>query len=438
MRERFVVLGVAPVRREWFTKVSRLAHEAAIPVEFIKCISTNEVISRLESSRPFSAALIDGSANGIDRDLFDLAASVGCSPIVIDHGLVERDWAELGAKAVLPERFEGADLLAVLEDHAQPVGGTTEDPTTAEAGESLDTRRGRVVAVTGSGGMGASTVAMALAQGLAERSDPRPLVLADMALRSSQALLHDTRDVIPGLTEFVDTHRLGVPNAVEAAASVHSFPERGYDLLLGLRHERDWGSIPARALAASWNTLINRYQTTVCDITGDFDGVEETGSTDIEDRNRLARMAARNSDLVLTVSKGGAWGMRHLIASIVALEEVGVEPSRIVPVINFAPRSPRTRAEITKAVTQLLDGRSKEPRAVAPPTFIPFRKNLDAAVGSGAPMPSAIHSPVTSSVEIFLERLNADDSGSEKAVQQFEEPVAVTPGSLGTWSEIDD
>ena len=88
MKDRFVVLGVAPVRREWFGQVSRWANEAALPVEFIKCISTGEVISRLESGRPFSAVLIDASANGVDRDLLDLTTSVGASPIIVDHGLV--------------------------------------------------------------------------------------------------------------------------------------------------------------------------------------------------------------------------------------------------------------------------------------------------------------------------------------------------------------
>lgn len=438
MRERFVVLGVAPVRRSWFSNVSRWAHEAALPLEFIKCISTNEAISRLESSRPFSALLIDASAAGIDRDLLDLAASLGCAPIIVDHGLVDRDWADLGAKAVIPERFEPGDLLAVLEANASAIGHGSDDRTNADDSATPNARNGRVITVTGPGGMGSSTVAMALSQGLADTALRRPIVLADMALRASQAMLHDTRDVVPGLLEFVEGHRLGSPDAAGSMSSVHSFPERGYDLLLGLRHHRDWASIPARALAASWATLMNCYETTVCDITGEFDGLEETGSNDIEDRNRLARMAARNSDLVLAVSRGGAWGMRHLISTIVSLEEIGVEPARIVPVINFAPRNPRAKAEISKAIVELLNGRSKDARALAPPVFVPFRKNLDSTVGSGSALPSAVTSPLISSVEAILATF---DDAAPRAVLNAEEqlePVAIVPGSLGTWSEIND
>jgi len=120
--ERFVVLGVAPVRREWFRRVGRWSNEATIPVDFVKCISMTEVISRLESGRPFSALLADASSSGLDRDVLDLANAVGCSSIIIDHGLVDRDWNELGARAVIPERFEASDLHVLLEEVAQPIG----------------------------------------------------------------------------------------------------------------------------------------------------------------------------------------------------------------------------------------------------------------------------------------------------------------------------
>ena len=438
MKDRYVLLGVAPVRREWFGQVSRWANEAALPIEFIKCISVGEVISRLESGRPFSAILIDGSANGIDRDLFDLANAVGASPIVIDHGLVDRDWSELGTKAVLSEHFDRGDLSSVLEEHAAPIGRGDRVVAPTE-GNDTTSELGHVVAVTGSGGMGTSTIAMALTQGLAEKADRAPIGLADMALRASQAMMHDTRDVVPGLLEFVESHRLGVPDEAEAISAIHSFPERGYDLLLGLRHERDWTSIPARALSASWSTLMSRYQTTVCDITADFAGIDETGSADIEDRNRLSRMAARQADLILVVGQPGAWGIHHLIRTVLSITEIGVDPSRLVPVINHAPRNPRARAEITRAVGELLGARLTGADEVSPPIFVPHRKTLDAALNTGEPLPGQIATPLASTIHALLEV--ADPLMNIKVphdLADLAEPVAVVPGSLGTWSELDD
>ncbi len=433
MNERYVVLGVAPVRREWFRRVGRWANEAALPVEFVKCISVSEVISRLESGRPFSALLADASSTGLDRDLLDLANAVGCAPIVIDHGLVDRDWADLGARAVLPERFESGDLLAALEDNAYPIGRgeTIEQHTVATSdGPAL----GRVVSVTGAGGLGTSTVAMALAQGLAKHSERQPILLADMALRSSQAMFHDARDVVPGLTELVESHRLGVPNAAEAARNIHSFPERGYDLLLGLRSERDWMSIPARALSASWTTLMTQYQTTICDITGEFDGAAETGSNDIEDRNRLARMAAMQSDLVLVVGTQGAWGVHHLVRTILHLSSLGVPGERILPIVNFGPRQPRARAGISSAIADLLSSRIADASAVPSPIFLPTRRHLESALRDGDPIPGALANPLANAAAALLghtEPLVAAPNADPV-------PVAVTPGSLGIWSENDD
>ena len=428
--ERFVVLGVAPVRREWFRRVGKWANEATLPVEFVKCVSIGEVLSRLESGRPFSALLVDASAAGLDRDVIDLANAVGCSPIIVDHGLVDRDWQELGARAVIPERFDAGDLRAVLKEHSQPIGRSTATSDMSAGKPDVGIRYGQVVAVAGAGGLGVSTVAMALAQGLAQNDRRRPFLLADMALRASQAMFHDARDVVPGLTELIESHRLGVPNFIEATSSIHTFPERGYDLLLGLRHERDWVSIAARALATSWTTLTTRYDTTVCDITGEFDGADETGSNDIEDRNRLARMAAQRADLVLVVGTPGAWGVHHLVRTILALSDLGVPSNRILPVVNHAPRQPRSRSQITSAVADLLGSRIVNAEHVPSPVFLPTRRNLESTLRDGDPIPSSITAPLAATVDVLLSKtkpaLGPDHDG---------EPIPVAPGSLGTWSD---
>lgn len=445
MNERYVVLGVAPARREWFSRVGRWANEAALPVEFVKCISVGEVQSRLESGRPFSALLIDSSTNGLDRDLLELAASLGCSPIIVDQGLVDRDWSELGARAVIPERFDIGELRAVLESYANSIQKATasvsmrmfgrpggEAVATGDRGSVRD--RGNVIAITGAGGMGTSLLAMAIAQGLAGRHDERlPLALVDMALRSSQAMLHDTRDVVPGLLEFIDSHRLGVPQADEVTASIHSFPERGYDLLLGLRNERDWVSISGRALSAGWTSLLTRYRTVVCDITGDFDGAEETGSEDIEDRNRLARMAARQADVIAVVGVPGAWGVHHTVRTILALSEIGVSCQRILPVINHAPRQPKSRAGIGSAIRDLTKTRLADADSLCSPIFVQTRRGLEATLRDGDPLPKALTEDLASGLHALLD-LSAP---IEIDLTSVPEPVAIVPGSLGTWSEDD-
>ncbi len=437
--QRFVVLGLAPVGRQWFRDVGKWANEAAIPVDFIKCVSSTEVTARIQSGRPVSALLLDGSSAGLDRDLIDLAATSGCATVIVDHGLVERDWHGLGASAVLPERFDRVDLVALLERAAQPVGAA---PATAvpdlsdstgplPAPDMQPVAAGRVVCVTGAGGIGSSTVAMGLAYGLAQRIDAGSVLLADMALRSSQALLHDAGDVVPGLTELVDSHRLGDPDDREIARTIHSLPERGYHLLFGLRNERDWVAVGARALDSTWRSIARLYETIVVDATGDFDGVEQTGSHDVEDRNRLARSAAHRSDLVVAVGGPTTWGVNHLVRTMLGLVEIGVAPDRILPCINRGPRQPRARAEITAAVAELVGARVSDATRVASPVFIPERKAVDHALREGVALPEAVFAPIVEAVSSILQR------NEPTALAPSAEPAAVAPGSLGTWSDDD-
>ncbi|MDQ3146824.1 MAG: hypothetical protein M3R01_07805, partial [Actinomycetota bacterium] len=59
---RWVVLGLARHRAEWFRSMSRWATSAALPLEFVKCLSVEELSVRLSGGRTFSAVLVDGSA----------------------------------------------------------------------------------------------------------------------------------------------------------------------------------------------------------------------------------------------------------------------------------------------------------------------------------------------------------------------------------------
>ncbi|MGI9607824.1 MAG: hypothetical protein ACR2P0_16980, partial [Acidimicrobiales bacterium] len=270
---------------------------------------------------------------------------------------------------------------------------------------------------------------------LSQFPEHRTVLLADMSLRSSQAMTHDVRDMVPGLTELVDAHRLGTPVDDEIASTIFDLPDRGYHLLLGLRHERDWMTVSSRALNSAWRSLERLYQTTVADITAEFDGIDETGSSDIEDRNRLARVAARRADVVVAVGEPGAWGIHRLVRTIVALHELGVDAGRILPCVNQAPRQPRLRAGISAALADLLATRLADAHRLPNPVYCPHRKQIEALTRDAEPLPSSLVDPITGAVRGLLQMT---DARSPESVGAMPEPVAVVPGSLGTWSEDDD
>jgi hypothetical protein len=421
--ERFVVLGLAHGQSGWFRDVARWSNSAAIPVEFLQCMAVEELRARLGSGRAFSAVLVDGGLPGVDRDLLDAARHVGCAVIVVGGRRSEHDWLVLGANATLPAEFDRTMLVDRLENIASRVGRGDEIallPSWSPAGS-----RAPLIAVCGAPGTGASTVAMALTQGLAADIGNRALVLlADLRLDADLAALHDARDVVPGVVDLVEAHRGGVLSAAEIRSLTFRVPSRGYHLLLGLRRHRDWTVLRPRAFEAALDGLRRAYATVVADVDRDLEGEAESGSVDIEERNLMARTVTRTADSVVAVGGAGMTGILGLVRLRIALLEHGVDPARLVTVVNRAPRNPRARAEVTKTLATL-SKRSPATGSLASPVFIPERRQLERVVRDVVALPASVVSPVKGAVVGVLAR-------SGPAPSAADEPVPVTPGSLGT------
>lgn len=436
--ERFVVLGLAQARSAWFRDVARWSNSASVPVEFIKRMSIEQVRVSLRAGRRLSALLIDDSISGLDRDLIDLALETGCAVILVDSGRSGPTWIELGASALLPTGFSRADLTHTLDQVATPVARTNE---AISAGPSEPSTRGgfrgRLIAVTGSGGAGGSTVSMAIAQGLASDARHASLVcLADLALHADLTMLHDATDVVPGIIELVEAHRSGAPSVESVRALTWHVDARGYHLLLGLRRHRDWTAVRPRSFEASIESLRRGFRAVVADIDDDFEGEALTGSLDIEERNLMARAVTQAADLVVVVGSTGMHGMHAMLRVTKDLLHHGVSGQRIVPVINRSPRSPRARAELTRTFGELLSAAAQD-HGVPSPLHLPERRNLEVALRDGARLQDAWVAPVYGPVRALLDRYPDDATTDGESGREAERLVPVAPGSLGTSAEDD-
>lgn len=442
MRERYVLLGLAPARADWFRTIGQWATAAMLPAEFVRCVSIEELRARLASGRPFSAALLDGSLPGVDRDVIAAAAEADVAVLVVD-GEQRRDWRALGAAAVLATRFSRDELLEVLAANADPVGAATlqdDGPTLADVGH-----RGEVVAVTGAGGTGASTVAIALAQGLAsgegesdtprrrsESGPPPPpaptVLLADLCRTADQAMLHDSRVVVPSIQEVVEAHRTAVPPRSTLIDQTFDVPSRGYRLLLGLRRPRHWVALRPRALESALDSLQRLANVVVADVEADLEGEAETGSADVEERNLMSRAAVSRASIVVVVGEPSMKGLFAVVRTINDLVAFGVAPDRIMPVINRAPRLPRARAELTRSLGELVAASVGTDSGLPAPTYLPERA-IDEALRDGVALPAAMARTLARGVTAIRQR--AADAPSDAAAG-IPEPVA--PGSLSAFT----
>ncbi len=423
--ERFVVLGLAPARSPWFRSVGLWANSGALPAEFVRCISAEEVRARLASGRPFSALIADAGLPSVDRDLLAAAGSAECAVLVVDDGRAMRDWLELGAARVLPPTFARDELVAALTACAHPVRRGEVDPSALLSRPSPTTWRGAVAALTGPGGTGVSTAAMALAQSLGDDVRHGGMVLlADLRLHAEHAVLHDAGDVLPCVQELVEAHRSGQPTLDDVRSLAFSVPDRHYDLLLGLRRARHWPAIRPQAFEASFDSLRRAWGVVVCDIDPDLEGEDDAGSIDIEERNVMARTAAAQADVIFAVGLPELKGVHALVRVLAELVAFGADPTRIVPVLNRAPRSARARAALVAALGELtapfVGGR------LATPIHLPER-SVETDLHDGARLPAALGTPLAGAYRAMLDRARSDAAGPV--------PEPVRPGSLGRWAQ---
>lgn len=421
---RFVIAGLAPARSEWFRTVGQWANEASLPIEFIKCVSAEELRARLSGGRPFSAVLIDARHAGLDRDLIDAATTSGVTTIVIADNRIERDWKGLGAAATLTETFDRADLLRTLEAVAADIRNADAAPTPIT--DAPSGWRGRLTVVTGPGGTGASTLAQVVAAH--HGADPRfsgRVLLADLALDAQQALLHDAGDVVPSVLELVEAHRAGVPGSAELRDLTYAVPTRGYQLLLGLHHHHDWTALRARSVESAIDGLLRAFQQVVADIDDDVEGESLTGSADVEDRNVMARSAVDRAGCLVAVGTPGVKGAHSLVNTITRIIDNGFPADRILPVFNFAPRRVTERSELTGLLATLLGNENTEP--IAPPIFVRPHRRLEELVHAGSRFPRRFASELGPAIDTIIER--AEDRSATV------EPQRITPGSLGSWPD---
>jgi MinD-like ATPase involved in chromosome partitioning or flagellar assembly len=272
-------------------------------------------------------------------------------------------------------------------------------------------------------------MAMALAQGLAA-STPGGVVLADLCLDAEQAMLHDARDVVPGVQELLDLHRRGRPGSPEVRSLTFDVVNRGYNLLLGLRRHRDWAVLRPRTFEAALAGLRATFEVVVADVDADLEGEAECGSIEVEERNTMARSTVARADVVVVVGTPGVKGLHGLVRTVNGVREHGVDPERTLAVLNRSARTAKGRAELTRSVAELLGGSALDGApAVIGPVHVADRRGLDEVLRDGARLPASVVDPVTGAVAALLARTPQADLDGGPA------PVAVVPGSLGTWAE---
>lgn len=369
------------------------------------CSTPEEFRQELRSARVWTLLLIDGSHPGADRDLLSGARRSG-GPVVVIARADEAHWLALGASATVGPDATAEELIAALE--SLPSSQPPLTPPRREAGSPL----APVVAVTGPGGTGASTTAVALAQGLT--APPAEALLLDLCLHAEQHVLHGLDPTAAGIAELTEAHRSGRPSPDQVRAASIGVPGRGYRVIPGLRRSVAWAALRPIALAAALDTLRTAFAVVVCDTDADLEGEAEGGSVDVEERNAMARLAVGEAAACVVVARPGVKYTHCTLRVLTELWTRGSAPDRTV--IAFI--GDRADAEALRRAVGLLGA---DPILALVPPLDPEPLLLN-----GLPLPPSMVDPLREAVAPLVSGAAAPAVGSA---------VPIVPGSLGTHPE---
>ena len=346
--QRFVLLGLASGAPAWTSTIVRRLEGLGRASEFIACEDAADLFNRLGTGRPFSALLVDHRAVGLDRELISRAADRGCPVVVVGGSPAVARWRSLGASAVISDDLPAEHLAELLQRHARPIRPTDRlslgvaPPAGPQRGWS-----GRMVAVTGPGGTGASRLARSLAAGLSR--DPRmrgSVLLVDACLEADQAHLHglDEDDNGPDLQAATQAHRGGDPERPALERLLTRPAGRPYRLLPGLRRRRDWPAIGGPSLRATLVNLRRHHLVTVVDVEPLVDLTPPGQAVGPATPGEPCRIVMSLADLVLVAGRPGERGARSTERVLANLADAGVPRDRLLPVVLTEHSGSRRRA----------------------------------------------------------------------------------------------
>ena len=346
-------------------------------------------------------------------------------------------------------RPEGQPRLGRTRRHRRPLpflrgGRPARVPVGADAGDPAQHRR------HGPAGLDAEALVGRADRGHRSRRDGRlddrrrartrprrsagprgAVLLADLALDADQGVLHHAPDIVPGLPELVEAHRAGSLSASAVHSMVFDVEERGYHLLLGLRRRRGWASLRPRALEARSTRCSPRIRSSSPTSIPTSTATTSAGRSRSRSAMQIARATLARATATVVVGSATIGGLHSLAEVLRDLLRTRCRPRRIVPVVNHAPRAPRQRAAIARAL----------PMLGAVGTFDDEPRPRGAGVRACAAGRGGRRERRTCASRARRDAGDAAVGGlledRELIVDLTEQPVRVAPGSLGHWSDTE-
>jgi Flp pilus assembly CpaE family ATPase len=333
-----------------------------------RCVDVAELLAVAQTGAVGIAA-VDLSVPDLDLEAVRTLGAAGVQVV----GLGRRERADaLGIEVVGPS----SDVAEVVRSVVTSAGPSATVGATDPADAVAPLRRGRIVVVWGpAGAPGRSTLALALADALADGTRRCVLVDAD-TYGGAQAQQLGLLDEVSGLMAACRAANRGHPEGeVEHLQQVRP----GLAVLTGLPRPDMWVHVRPAALERVLDGLRGAHDVVVADVGFCLEPGDGPGGAG---RNQATTTILEQADVVVAVGRADPVGLTRLVRGLHDLRGVGVDDP-VVVLNQVRPGIAWSRAELAATVERLAD--------VAPRAFLPQdAATLDAAALRGA-TPREVH-----------------------------------------------
>lgn len=346
-----VKVAVGYTVRPWRSELQRHARDFVTGVQ----IQVYRDGGALQAAR-FDALLIDGSSSLLDASLMRHCAERQIPVAAVYDPRDDADGSErarvasLGVSMVHPSTLD--DLLVTFSRRG-PGAQPEEAPASDAPPETASTWLGRVVAVGGPGGAGATEVAVGLAAAaassgrtiLVDIDELRPSVARRLGLTVSPHIVNAVDEVShlwrSSDQSMLNTRIAGVL-AGPAVANPHGLP---FDVIAGLPSASEWASVPPDRLADLLKALRKVYATILLRLGPSLEDLSRW-----IDRFGASRLGAYEADQIVSVADASPTGVAESVDWLAELHDVTDTPVDLV--VNRVPPGRFRRAELAEVLEQ--------------------------------------------------------------------------------------
>ena len=368
-----LLVALVKESHQWVRDLNRWSNGSVIHFEFMVLLSMQELDIICQNHKGPVTVLVDASNTNAVEHLNTNGPCKKIRTIVVQSSKGSSQHFFAGIDTITypftPEEISetltwpSTQALKITETHPPRESADFESIPQYVETESNPSAKAKVIGVLGVGGSGSSTLAMSIAQVLAETSK---VVLVDFCCDADLSMYHDIDRSLPSLTELITAARQSSMTVRQLRTFCIPVIGRNYFLLPGAKRQDETLLWRSRALEDILAILQTEFEFVVCDLDGSFRSSQVIQAASAEATTLASEVVVAHADaIVITMSNdlrgihGGLRIFHRLLGDGRALSSLALCVNRVPH--KFTGKRQFSNANLTKLVNEVATKLFEEP-----------------------------------------------------------------------------